>query len=65
MVESELEKLRRRAREDAEKELTKRRDHYRYARELGFSPVESKLLSGASKERIDRLAEEKAEEVAK
>ncbi len=53
---NELEELREQARKDRAVELSKRKELYRYARGKGFSGIESRILSGTSKEKINRLS---------
>lgn len=52
---NELEKFRQKAHQRKVVSLARRRELYRYARELDFSYDEARHLSGTSKGKIDRL----------
>ena len=60
-MEDELARLKVRALELAEAEKARRREHYRLARQLGFSAPESLIMAGWSRGRITAMAERKAE----
>ena len=54
----ELSALKERAKSEYKIILQRKRELYKLARSYGFSPIESKILSGTSKTNIDRLAKE-------
>jgi len=59
MARESLAEFKKRAEEKKQDHLARLREHYQYARSLGFSVEEAHLLQGRSKERIDQLAEER------
>lgn len=58
-MQNDLEKLRRKAVLLKKKNAEKMSKGYHYAKSLGFSPAESALLMGWSKERVDKLARQR------
>jgi hypothetical protein len=46
--------------EQANKQVSRRRDLYRYARHKGFTAREATVLSNRTEQQIDKLADEKA-----
>jgi len=56
---SELDSLRERAARYREKNASKMREGYHYAKLRGFSPSEAAILMGRSKDYIDRLVQER------
>ncbi len=51
-----LDELQRRAKRESDQHKAQLRGSYGYARSLGFTPAEAKILSGWSIERINSLA---------
>jgi hypothetical protein len=47
-------------REQADKQTTRRRGLYRYARSKGFTSREATVLSNRTEQQIDKLADERA-----
>lgn len=59
---TEIDNIRRIARERAEYRKARMRESYALARELGFSSQEAQVLAGRSLARIRKLAEELSHE---
>lgn len=53
-----LQSIKKRAEKEYKILKARRREHYSYARELGFPPIEAKVLSAYSKEKILELAKQ-------